>query len=51
VVLTPDTVDQRDLSKQILATCAAELAAFKVPALIRFVPDLPITAGGKLLRS
>jgi long-chain acyl-CoA synthetase len=34
----------------ILAFCRAHLAAYKVPRSIKFVPDLPKTSTGKVLR-
>ena len=34
----------------ILADCKAALAPHKVPAVIKFVPSLDITAAGKLAR-
>jgi acyl-coenzyme A synthetase/AMP-(fatty) acid ligase len=36
--------------KEILDTCRQMLPAFKVPAMLRFVPHLELTAGGKLSR-
>jgi len=39
-----------EIRDQILAECRAQLAAHKVPAVIRFVPSLDITAAGKLAR-
>lgn len=36
---------------EILADCRASLAPHKVPAMIRFVPALDVTAAGKLARS
>jgi acyl-CoA synthetase (AMP-forming)/AMP-acid ligase II len=36
---------------EILADCRASLASHKVPAVIRFVPALDVTAAGKLARS
>jgi acyl-CoA synthetase (AMP-forming)/AMP-acid ligase II len=35
---------------EILADCRASLATHKIPAVIRFVPSLEITAAGKLAR-
>ncbi len=35
----------------ILSDCRTSLAAYKVPALLRFVPALAMTAGGKLERA
>jgi acyl-coenzyme A synthetase/AMP-(fatty) acid ligase len=39
------------LRDSILAACRAALAPHKAPATVRFVPTLPVTAGGKLERS
>ena len=39
-----------ELAQEVRALCAQSLARHKVPALIRFVPSLPMTAGGKLAR-
>ena len=39
------------LRESILADCRAALAPFKTPAMIRFVPNLAVTAGGKLERA
>jgi acyl-coenzyme A synthetase/AMP-(fatty) acid ligase len=38
------------LEREIIALCRRDLAPYKVPAMIRFVPTLPMTAAGKLLR-
>ena len=38
------------LEREIIALCRRDLAPYKVPAMIRFVPALPMTAAGKLLR-
>ena len=38
------------LRQDILAACRKSLAAYKVPALIRFVPSLELSASGKLVR-
>jgi acyl-coenzyme A synthetase/AMP-(fatty) acid ligase len=38
------------LEREIIALCRRDLAPYKVPATIRFVPTLPMTAAGKLLR-
>jgi acyl-coenzyme A synthetase/AMP-(fatty) acid ligase len=40
-----------EIRAKILADCRAQLAAHKVPAVIRFVPSLDITAAGKLARN
>jgi acyl-coenzyme A synthetase/AMP-(fatty) acid ligase len=39
-----------DIRDQILADCRASLPSYKVPAVIRFVSSLDITAAGKLAR-
>jgi acyl-coenzyme A synthetase/AMP-(fatty) acid ligase len=38
------------LEREIIALCRRDLAAYKVPATVRFVSSLPMTAAGKLLR-
>jgi acyl-coenzyme A synthetase/AMP-(fatty) acid ligase len=38
------------LEREIIALCRRDLAPYKVPAMIRFVPALPMTPAGKLLR-
>ena len=45
--LAPDSA----MREAILQTCRAGLAAHKVPASLRFVPALDLTASGKLVRS
>jgi acyl-coenzyme A synthetase/AMP-(fatty) acid ligase len=40
-----------DIRDRILADCRESLAPHKVPAVIRFVPSLDLTAAGKLARS
>jgi acyl-coenzyme A synthetase/AMP-(fatty) acid ligase len=40
-----------EIRKDILADCKASLASHKVPAVIRFVPSLDVTAAGKLART
>lgn len=42
--------DNATLKDEILALCREKLPAFKVPAMLRFVPALELTAGGKLSR-
>ncbi|MGH8325469.1 MAG: AMP-binding protein [Steroidobacteraceae bacterium] len=41
--------DER-IRQEILEACRATLAAHKVPALVRFVPSLEMSASGKLVR-
>jgi acyl-CoA synthetase (AMP-forming)/AMP-acid ligase II len=38
------------LTQQLTEQCKAALAPFKVPAMIRFVPSLAVSAAGKLVR-
>jgi acyl-coenzyme A synthetase/AMP-(fatty) acid ligase len=40
----------RATREAILEHCRAKLPQFKVPASVKFVDDLPVTAGGKLER-
>jgi acyl-coenzyme A synthetase/AMP-(fatty) acid ligase len=39
-----------DIRDKILADCRAQLASHKVPAMIKFVSSLDMTAAGKLVR-
>jgi acyl-coenzyme A synthetase/AMP-(fatty) acid ligase len=39
------------LEADILALCRASLAAHKVPAMVRFVSAIPVSAAGKILRT
>jgi acyl-coenzyme A synthetase/AMP-(fatty) acid ligase len=52
VILTDgcDPSGSDEIRNRILADCRASLASHKVPAMIRFVPSLDITAAGKLAR-
>jgi acyl-coenzyme A synthetase/AMP-(fatty) acid ligase len=50
VVLNEGVVEAPSLKNEIIAACARQLAPYKVPALVRFVPSLAVTAGGKLAR-
>lgn len=38
------------VKREILQTCRENLAAYKIPAIIRFVPGLDVAAAGKLAR-
>jgi acyl-CoA synthetase (AMP-forming)/AMP-acid ligase II len=51
VVLADPQADEAAAKADILAACRARLAPFKVPALVRFISSLPLTAGGKLERA
>jgi len=46
----PDAARQKALEREIRERCALSLAPHKIPALIRFVDALSLTAGGKLAR-
>jgi len=50
VVLKDGPPAGADLELKILASCRARLSPHAVPAALRFVADLPMTAGGKLGR-
>jgi acyl-coenzyme A synthetase/AMP-(fatty) acid ligase len=38
------------LTRELLRSCRESLAAYKVPATIRIVPTLQVSASGKLVR-
>jgi len=40
-----------ELKKTLIAHCRAELAPYKVPAVVKLVPELEATASGKLKRA
>ena len=42
--------DAEPLRRELVAACRAVLAPHKVPALLRFVPSLAVSAAGKLVR-
>ena len=46
----PQRAEDERVRQEILAACRAALAAHKVPAAIRFVPSLEMSASGKLVR-
>ena len=50
VVLIDAANDNATFKQVILDACRKSLPAFKVPAILRFVPKLELTAGGKLSR-
>jgi acyl-coenzyme A synthetase/AMP-(fatty) acid ligase len=50
IVLSGASENKDTIKKEILDTCRSHLSAMKVPAMLRFVPALEITAGGKLAR-
>jgi long-chain acyl-CoA synthetase len=47
VVLKPGAAAD---AEDIIALCRKELAAYKVPRAVQFVPDLPKTSTGKIMR-
>lgn len=47
VVLKPGAAAD---AEEIIALCRKELAAYKVPRAVQFVPDLPKTSTGKIMR-
>ena len=51
VVLKQPASTAAEVESEIRASCLRELAAHKVPAIIRFVPALAVTPGGKLMRN
>jgi acyl-coenzyme A synthetase/AMP-(fatty) acid ligase len=51
VVLAGAASDEAALKAEILSACRRDLAPHKVPAGLRFVPALAMTAGGKLERA
>ena len=50
IVLRDPAVGADAVKADILRLCRARLPAHKVPALVRFVPSLPLTPAGKLRR-
>ncbi len=51
VVLSDVANDNATFKQAILEACREKLPAFKVPAMLRFVPAIALTAGGKLSRN
>ncbi|HEX5461275.1 MAG TPA: AMP-binding protein [Steroidobacteraceae bacterium] len=47
---SPEQAAGERIREEILAACRTTLAAHKVPAVIRFVPSLEMSASGKLVR-
>jgi acyl-coenzyme A synthetase/AMP-(fatty) acid ligase len=45
-----DAKTAENVKSELLNACRRTLAAHKVPALLRFVPTLELTAAGKLVR-
>lgn len=48
--IAQERAEDERVRQEILAACRAALAAHKVPAAIRFVPSLEMSASGKLVR-
>ena len=48
VRLKSDVVQDAVRPEDLIAWCACELARFKVPRYVRFVPEFPMTASGKI---
>jgi len=50
--LDPSGANSRiaDFKREILQICHQSLAAYKIPATIRCVPELEVAASGKLVR-
>jgi acyl-CoA synthetase (AMP-forming)/AMP-acid ligase II len=44
------SAESEALRENILESCRRVLASYKVPAMIRFVPSLEVSASGKLVR-
>lgn len=51
IVVDEEQVDKPAFKKMIKLYCRERLADYKVPALIKFVPELEMTAAGKLGRN
>jgi acyl-coenzyme A synthetase/AMP-(fatty) acid ligase len=49
-VVLKGEADTADVKREILALCNENLAAHKIPAMLRFVPALDVAAAGKLAR-
>ena len=45
-----DAAALEPIKNELLDSCRRQLPAYKVPAMLRFVPSLEITAAGKLVR-
>jgi crotonobetaine/carnitine-CoA ligase len=51
VITTPDAPPQDELSEQIIAVCAVQLASFKVPRAVYYVDEFPTGTLDKLLKN
>ena len=50
VVLVPGATPGQQIADKVFAYCKRQLAPYKVPRLIEFVPELPKTISGKIRR-
>lgn len=50
IVLLDQSADSKDTKKQVLEFCKENLAAFKVPAMLKVVQNIQITQSGKIKR-
>jgi fatty-acyl-CoA synthase len=48
VRLKPEAAPDAVRPEELIAWCACDLARFKVPRYVRFVPEFPMTASGKI---
>ena len=48
VIQAPDSLDQQDLRREILAHCNRKLPSYKVPKKIFFLEDFPLNSSNKL---
>ena len=48
VVQTPDSSDQQDLRREIIAFCNTRLPSYKVPKKIFFIDEFPLNASSKV---
>ena len=51
VALEQGVAETPKLSEEIIAACIKDLAPYKVPAIVRFVADIPVTSAGKVARN
>jgi acyl-coenzyme A synthetase/AMP-(fatty) acid ligase len=51
VVLTEGAGDSEAVKQDVLSLCRANLPAHKIPAVVNVVPEIEMTAGGKVART
>ena len=51
VVVIDEFINQKSVENKILAQCRSRLALFKIPRLIEFVANIPVSKTGKRIRS